>query len=68
MISPWSNYWDRNYFVQMLPFAGTVLRADATRAAICGVGVLTMFAGLAEIRGVFSRLHGGGAASDRSEP
>lgn len=49
IVAPWTNYWDRNYFVETLPFAQPLLTSHAGRGAIVGVGVVALGASLTEL-------------------
>lgn len=67
VVTPWSAFWDRNYFAQAFPVVGEVLRASIVRGAVTGVGLLTVVAGLAELGGLLSRnrTREGGTSPDR---
>jgi hypothetical protein len=67
VVTPWSGFWDRNYFAHVVPVVGEILRSSAMRGAVTGVGVLTVAAGLAELGGLLSRnrVEEGGTSPDR---
>jgi hypothetical protein len=49
VVLPWSAYWEQNYFAQLLPPLRTFLANDFVRGAVSGLGVVNLFAGVAEI-------------------
>ena len=49
IVAPWTTYWERNYFVEMLPVLQPLLTSHAVRGAIAGVGVVSLVAALAEL-------------------
>jgi len=51
---PWSAFWDHNYFVQVMPLVGALVRANAVRGAVTGVGLITGLAGVVELAGIFT--------------
>jgi hypothetical protein len=48
---PWSDYWNQNYFVELLPLA----TSNFVRGAISGLGVINLVAGLAELASIVGR-------------
>lgn len=52
---PWSNFWDRNVFVAMLPMLEGLLASPYVRGAVSGVGVITTIAGVLELAAAFTR-------------
>lgn len=53
-MAPWSAFWERNAFAQaeyLRPFVQNAF----VRGGVSGVGLITAFAGLAELAGVFRR-------------
>ena len=46
---PWSSYWERNYFAQLLPPLQTFLVNDFVRGGVSGLGLVNVLAGVAEI-------------------
>lgn len=58
LVIPWSEFWDRNYFADILPGLGLVVRNDFVRGAVTGVGLLTVLAGLGELGGVLAGRRG----------
>jgi polyferredoxin len=49
LIVPWSTFWERNYFTQVVPLVGGVLRTPAVRGAVSGLGVVSLAAGIADL-------------------
>ena len=61
MLIPWSAFWERNYFVEGSAALGMVLTSSYTRGAITGLGLVNVWAALAELADLFS-----GKSGDRS--
>ena len=53
MLIPWSAFWDRNYFVEASSTLGGVLTNNYTRGAISGLGLVNVWAALAELADLF---------------
>jgi len=53
MVVPWSNYWERNYFVESVPYVEAIATNTFVRGAISGLGLVNVFAGLAELGSLF---------------
>ena len=53
MLIPWSAFWDRNYFVEGWASAGRILTSNYTRGAITGLGLVNVWAALAELADLF---------------
>jgi hypothetical protein len=54
LLVPWSAFWDRNYFLQSWPAIQPVLTNNYVRGAVSGLGLLNVYAALAELSDVFS--------------
>jgi hypothetical protein len=57
VIVPWSDYWERNYFVQALPILGTFVTNDFVRGAVSGLGLVNLLAGFVEVWSFLSTRH-----------
>jgi hypothetical protein len=53
MLIPWSAFWERNYFVEWSPALMGVLTSNYTRGAVSGLGLLNVWAALAELGDIF---------------
>jgi hypothetical protein len=53
VLIPWSTFWDRNYFVEASTRVGHLLTSNYTRGALTGLGLLNVWAALAELADVF---------------
>ncbi len=53
IVVPWSAFWERNYFVQVLPLLGDVMTNDYVRGAISGIGLVNVATGIAELSSIF---------------
>ncbi len=52
LVAPWSALWERNLFVEVLPFWGDVARLHGVRGAVSGVGLVSLAVGLWELTAV----------------
>jgi len=64
LVTPWSEFWDHNYFASTLPAVRVVLQNNFVRGAVTGIGALTVLAGLAELGVVLA----GRREADQSPP
>ena len=53
MLIPWSAFWDRNYFVEASSKFGHLLTSNYTRGGITGLGLVNVWAAVAELADVF---------------
>jgi len=54
---PWSAFWDRNYFAQLVPSLHAAITNNFFRGAVSGLGVINVVAGFAELVSVmFARV------------
>ena len=53
LVVPWSSFWDRNYFVQWSGELSAVLTSNYTRGAFTGLGLVNVWAALAELGDLF---------------
>jgi hypothetical protein len=51
-ISPWTQFWDRNYFAYVVPWIGQWMSNAYVRGGVTGIGLVTAFAGLRDLSGV----------------
>lgn len=49
VVIPWSAFWDRNYFAQMLPQLHELITNNFFRGAVSGLGVINVIAGITEL-------------------
>ena len=54
IVLPWSSFWERNYFAYLWPILQPLMTNNFVRGAVSGLGVLNLFAGLAELVPVFT--------------
>jgi hypothetical protein len=52
-IVPWSTYWDRNYFADVLPALHALITNNFIRGAVTGLGIVNVWVGVAELISVF---------------
>lgn len=53
MLIPWSAFWERNYFVEGSPALAAFFTSNYTRGAVTGLGLVNVFAALAELSDLF---------------
>lgn len=49
LVVPWSAFWERNAFIDRVPVVGDALMNHFTRGAVSGIGVVCLWAALAEL-------------------
>ena len=49
LVVPWSSFWDRNYFAEMVPVVHTIIKNNFVRRAVSGLGLINLASGLAEL-------------------
>ncbi len=49
---PWTSFWDRNRFADLVPLLGTWMGNAYVRGAVTGVGVITTLVGLRDLVGL----------------
>ena len=53
MLIPWSAFWERNYFVEGSAALAVFFTSNYTRGAITGLGLVNVWAALAELADLF---------------
>ena len=53
MLIPWSAFWDRNFFIEWSAALGSLLTSNYARGAITGLGLINVWAALAELGDLF---------------
>jgi hypothetical protein len=54
ILVPWSDFWERNYFVQTLPALESIVGNNYVRGAVSGLGVINLVVGLGELLGLIA--------------
>jgi len=49
VLLPWSSFWERNYFVSLLPSLLDLLRNNYLRGAVSGLGVVNLLVGFYDL-------------------
>lgn len=66
--APWTTWWRRNYFADVLPWLRELMWTQGMQALVVAVGLLTIAVGLADLWTIFSHRFGRGQpAADRYE-
>lgn len=69
MLIPWSAFWERNYFVEGSAALAIFFTSNYTRGAISGLGLVNVWAALAELADLFgSKASGDQAQSPFDSP
>lgn len=55
ILIPWSTFWDHNYFAETFPLVRDAITNNYVRGAISGLGLLNLYAALAELVDMFLR-------------
>lgn len=55
LVVPWSPFWDRNYFVNLWPSAAALTQSNLVRGAVSGLGIINLWAAMAELAALFGR-------------
>ncbi len=55
LVAPWTAFWERNYFLDVLPSLRRVLLDPYLRGAISGIGLVCLAAAAAELAGLWGR-------------
>ena len=49
IVAPWTRFWDRNYFVESLPFLAPLLTSHVLRGAVSGLGIVSLGAAAVDV-------------------
>ena len=49
VLVPWSSFWERNYFVTLMPSLVNLLRNNYLRGAVSGMGVVNLLVGFHDL-------------------
>lgn len=63
MLVPWSTFWERNYFGDLLPLVQMVITNNYVRGAISGLGLVNIAFALSEVAAVVAGRAGERATS-----
>jgi hypothetical protein len=55
VLLPWSSFWDRNYFAELVPTLGAWITNNYVRGAVTGLGVVNLLAALADLSDLVAR-------------
>ena len=53
ILIPWSAFWERNYFFEWSPALSALMTSNYMRGAISGLGLINVWAALAELADMF---------------
>ena len=67
-VTPWSIYWARNYFADLVPLLHDIITNNFVRGAISGLGLVNLVAALSELRALLAarRVHSADLSIQRS--
>ena len=49
MLIPWSRFWERNYFADVVPVVHDVITNNYVRGAVSGLGLVNIWIALADL-------------------
>lgn len=55
VLIPWSRFWERNYFADLVPALQMALANNYVRGAVSGLGLVNIWLALAELYAVVAR-------------
>jgi hypothetical protein len=55
LVMPWSDYWDRNYFLMPGSLAQVIGTSNFVRGGVSGLGLLNIVAGVTDLAGQWLR-------------
>ena len=53
-VAPWSVFWERNYFADVLPVLHALITNSFFRGAVSGLGLVNLAAAVAELRSLLA--------------
>ena len=56
-IAPWTLIWERNYFVDSLPWLAEAMANRYIRGGVSGIGLVTLLAGMRDLAGAILARH-----------
>ena len=60
IVVPWSIFWERNYFADLLPPFRGILQSPFVRGAVSGLGLVNLGVGLLDLANLVAARRGGG--------
>jgi hypothetical protein len=54
VVAPWTVWWRRNLFAEMLPWLSALMGTPTVRWSVVCLGVITLLGGLLEARALFT--------------
>ena len=55
VLIPWSRFWERNYFADVVPVIRFVMTNNYVRGAVSGLGLLNIWLALVELAAMIGR-------------
>lgn len=65
--APWTTWWRRNYFAELLPWLRELMWTQGMQTAVVAVGLLTIAVGVTDLWTLFARRLGGRPAGESHE-
>ena len=53
-VAPWSRYWERNYFGDLIPLVGTMITNNFVSGAVSGLGLVNIAVAVSELLSIFA--------------
>jgi hypothetical protein len=55
VLIPWSRFWERNYFADMMPVLHLLMTNNYLRGAVSGLGLVNIWIALSELGEIIAR-------------
>jgi hypothetical protein len=55
VLIPWSRFWERNYFADVMPVVHFVITNNYVRGAVSGLGLINIWLALLELGGILGQ-------------
>lgn len=68
VLIPWSAFWERNYFVERSAAIAAIFTSNYTRGAVTGLGLINVWAALAELADLFGSRRSAGSEQPYDDP
>jgi hypothetical protein len=66
IVAPWTEWWRRNYFAYLHPWLSVAMGTAAVRTLMVIAGIVTVVAGMIELRLALARRMSGSSRSGRA--
>lgn len=64
LVAPWTQYWERNFFLEIAPWLQDALTSSFARGVVSGAGGITLVVGAVDVGWLAARIAGRHRHSD----